>query len=290
MGSFFKDKKGDMSKYGAGRTFLSNVAAAAKRYLHLLHVFARFSLMSQLEYRANFVAGVAVETGWMLIKLLYVAVIYRAGINIGVLTPDHIMLFIGLYVLMTGFYMLYYGNFTSLSTMVREGQLDMYLVKPMSTQFLVTLRRLDFSLLLPDFVVGAVMVGTGWRRAGLPSDFGTVAGFLFLFMCSCLLTYSLFLIPHLLCFWIVSTRGITDMTAALWDFNNMPQMIYGRWMQRIGTFILPIFVITNFPGLFLMGELSDGMMIWAVAAPILAFVIARLVWKRALRSYTSASS
>ena len=48
----------------------------------------------QLEYRANFVAGVAVETGWMLIKLLYVAVVYRVGADIGVLTPDHILLFV----------------------------------------------------------------------------------------------------------------------------------------------------------------------------------------------------
>ena len=45
--------------------------AEMKRCLRLLKVFAKVSLMSQLEYRANFVAGVAVETGWMLIKLLY---------------------------------------------------------------------------------------------------------------------------------------------------------------------------------------------------------------------------
>lgn len=117
---------------GGGRGYL----AAVKRYARLLYVFARFSLMSQLEYRLNFAAGVAVETGWMLIKLLYVAVVYRAGVNIGVLTPDHILLFIGIYVLMTGFYMLYYGNFTSVSRMVREGELDMYLVKPVSCSFL----------------------------------------------------------------------------------------------------------------------------------------------------------
>lgn len=293
MGSFFSDKNETSAgarKDTAGRSSVQNIAATLRRYLRLLGAFVKFSLMSQLEYRANFAAGVFVETGWMLIKLLYVAVIYRAGVNIGMLTPDHIMLFIGIYVLMTGFYMLYYGNFTSLSTMVREGQLDMYLVKPMSTQFLVTMRRMDFSLLLPDLVVGAAMIGIGWNRAGLPVSIGSVAGFLFLLLCSNLLTYSMFLIPHLLCFWIVSTRGIADISAALWDFNNMPQMIYGKWMQRIGTFLLPIFVITNFPGLFLMGELSKGMMVWAVAAPVLAFVVARLVWKRAVKSYTSASS
>ena len=76
------------------------------------------------------------KTGWLLIKLLYVAVVYRAGIKIGVLTPDHILLFIGVYILLTGVYMLYYPNFTSLTTMIRDGKLDMYLVKPVAAQFL----------------------------------------------------------------------------------------------------------------------------------------------------------
>ena len=264
--------------------------AETKRCLRLLKVFAKVSLMSQLEYRANFAAGVAVETGWMLIKLLYVAVVYRVGADIGVLTPDHILLFVGIYTLMTGFYMLYYGNFTSISRMVREGELDLYLVKPVSLQFLITMRRLDAALLLPDFVAGVIMIALGWARAGLPVTVVSVTGFLFFTVCGVLLTYSLFLLPHLLCFWIVATRGVAEMTSAVWDFNNMPQLIYGKWMQRIGTFLLPVFVITNFPGLFVMGELSPFLMAWGVAAPILFFGITRIVWKRAVRNYSSASS
>lgn len=259
-------------------------------YFHLLLVFAKFSLMSELEYRINFAAGVLVETGWMLIKLLYVAVVYRAGSSIGILTPNHILLFIGTYTLMTGFYMLYYSNFTSLSGMVQNGELDMYLVKPISLQFLVTLRKLEFSLLLPDFIAGIFMIVLGWHWAGLPTDVLAISGFVFFVLCGCFLTYSLFLIPNLLSFWVISTGGLNDMVAALWDFNNMPQTIYGKWMQRIGTFILPIFVITNFPGLFLMGQLTLPMMIWGVVSPILFFMISRIIWKHAIKNYSSASS
>lgn len=294
MGRGFADKKTDIpEKALTKRQFwfrVRNAMTTVGRYLRLFRVFAKFSLMSQLEYRTNFASSILVEMGWMLVKLSYVAVVYRAGVNIGKLTPDHIMLFIGTYVLMTGFYMLYYVNFTSLGTMAREGQLDMYLVKPMSSQFLVTLQKLDFGMFLTNASAGTVMICYGWNRAGLPVTFAAVAGFLFLLVCSNLLTYSMFLIPHLLGFWLISTRGLADLTAAVWDFNNMPQAIYGKWMQRIGTFVLPIFVITNFPGLFLMGELKKGMMVWAVAAPVLFFWIARLIWKRAVRSYTSASS
>ena len=261
-----------------------------KKYLRLAGVFMKYSLMSQLEYRINFISGLAVELGWMLVKLLYVAVGYRIGVNIGAFTPHHIMIFIGIYVLMTGFYMLYYTNFTGIGQMVQTGELDMYLVKPVSLQFLVTLRQWSFPMFLANFIAGSILIATGWHRAGLPVSFGRVAGFLFLLVCSNLLTYSLFLIPNLLCFWIVSARGLEAITAAMWDFNNMPQMIYGKWIQRIGTFILPVFIITNFPGLFLMGKLPFAMFLWAVAAPVLFFFLARIMWKKAVRNYSSASS
>ena len=259
-------------------------------YLRLLGVFAKFSLMSVLEYRINFFAGMLAEMGWMAVKLLYVAIVYRTGASIGILTADHILLFIGTYVLMTGFFMLYFGNLASLPGMVQQGELDLYLVKPVSLQFLVTLRRLDFPFFIPNLIAGSVMIVTGWRRAGLPVTWEAVLGFLFFLACGCLLAYSLFLLPYLLAFWTVSVGGIGDLTAALWDFNNMPQLIYNKWIQRIGTFLLPVFVITNFPGLFVMGELPPGMMLWGMGVPVLFFILSRLVFQRALKRYSSASS
>lgn len=264
--------------------------AEVRRYLRLLGIFAKYSLMSVIEYRINFVAGVAVELGWMLVKLLYVAIVYKAGVNIGILTPDHILLFIGTYVLMTGIYMLYYNNFTSIPGLVRQGDLDLYIVKPVSLQFYVTMRHVDFPMFLTNSVAGIIMIVTGWSLAGLPVGVFWIGGFLFFLVCGCLLTYSLFLLPYLICFWTVSVGGVGDIAAAFWDFNNMPSMIYGKWVQRIGTFILPLFVITNFPGLFLMGELSWGMAVWGAAAPVLFFLISRAAWKWAVKNYSSASS
>ena len=174
--------------------------------------------------------------------------------------------------------------------MVQQGELDLYLVKPVSLQFLVTMRRLEFAYLLPNLAAGVFMIVTGWRLAGLPVSAASIAGFLFYLACGCLLTYSLFLVPYILGFWIISVGGISDISNALWDFNNMPSMIYGKWFRRVGTYILPIFVITNFPGLFLMGELSPFSCVWGAAAPVLFFVLVRIFWKISLKRYSSASS
>ncbi len=141
------------------------------RYGKLLFVFLKMSLMAQLEYRINFAAGVLVETGWLLIKLLYVAVVYRAGIKIGVLTPDHILLFIGVYILLTGVYMLYYPNFTSLTTMIRDGKLDMYLGKT-GCGAVSGDNAADWicRCLWPDAAAGIVMIGIGWHLGRTSRD------------------------------------------------------------------------------------------------------------------------
>lgn len=260
------------------------------RYFRLFGLFARFSLMQDMEYRTNFLSGIAVATGWMTIKLLYVAIVYRAGSNIGILTPDHVTLFIGTYTLMTGFYMFYYNGFTSLSDLVREGGMDMYLVKPVSSQFMLSFRYLSFSLLIPDVIGGVGLIAYGWHRAGLPTDALHILGFVLFLISGTVLTYGMFLIPHTLCFWLLSNRGLQSFAAAAWDMNNMPSAIYGKWMQRIGTFILPLFVITNFPGLFLMDRLSPLSFLWGLLVPILVCLLARAIWNKAVRDYASASS
>ncbi len=263
---------------------------SVKRHVKLLGLFAKYSLMAQLEYRINFISGLLVELAWMLIKLIYVAVIYRTGTDIGILTADHMVMFIGIYMLLTGFYMLFFGNFIGVGQLVQSGDLDMYIVKPVSTQFYVTLKNLAFPVMLPNLFVGIAMICIGWNGAGLEVSVVSVLGFCFYLLTGLLLTYSLFLIPFMLCFWFISVGGVVNMAAAAWDFNNMPQLIYPKWFQRLGTFILPIFVATNFPGLFIMGELSLPMKIWGAVLPIIIFFISRFMWKRGLARYSSASS
>ena len=261
-----------------------------KYYLKLLLLFIRFSLMAQMEYRLNFVSSLLVEIGYLLVKLSYVAVIYSTGVTIGGMTPDQIVIFIGSYILMTGLYMFFVPSFYAISGNVREGRLDMLIVKPLSLQFIMTLQRFDFGMPIPNVTGGLILICMGWSRAGLTVSFTHIAGFILFTLTGVFLTYCMFLIPKLLSFWFVSTSGISQMTDALWDFNNMPMNLYSNWIQKLGTFIIPIFVITNFPGLCAMERLTPGYAAWGLAVPFLAFALQRAVFKRAVRHYTSASS
>ncbi len=259
-------------------------------YARVFMALAKCSFMSQVEYRINYVSSLMIEISYAAAKLIYVAVIYQTGCRIGRLTPDHIAMFVGCYGLMTGIYMYFYRSYTAIPGYVKTGELDMYLTKPLSLRFFITFRKLDYAMPLPNVAVGITLILMGWRRTGIPVTAGTVTGFILFILLSTMTTLFFFLIPHILSFWLVGINGIVNLSADLWDFGNMPGQLYGGWIQKLGTFVLPIFLITNYPILFIMGELEGYMYVWAVAAPILAFAVSEALWRYAMKCYGSASS
>jgi len=62
-----------------------------------------------------------------------------------------------------------------------------------------------------------------------------------------------------------------------------------QFLQTMGSFAIPVFLITNWPGLFALGRLSAAEAAWGIAVPVLLFFIAHVLWKFGIRRYTSAN-
>lgn len=262
-----------------------------RKHFLIYLLFIKNSLMAQMEYRFNFIGNMAMETGYLLVKLSYVVVVYRSGVKINGLSPDEILLFIGTFITLTAVYagMFMINNFR-LRGLIKEGDLDLILTKPVSLQFMATLRYVDLTIFGVDVLAGGVVVAIAWARLSIPVTFVTVGGYLGFMLLSSIVAYSLFLMPQILSFWLMNTSSIAEITDSFWDFNNMPMDIYNRWIQAIGVFVLPIFVVTNFPPMFVLNKMPPFYMAWAFLLPILLLMAVRVLWKVGLGNYSSASS
>jgi len=261
-----------------------------RKHLKIFWAFMRSNLAAQMEYRANFFTGIAMEGGYLLVKLMYILVVFRAGVSINGLSPDEILLFVGTFVAMTGIYAgLIMMNLFGLRDIIRNGALDMYITKPVSLQFMITLRRSDLGLLAVDIGAGAVLIAIGLVRLGSAVDYWRLFGFFGYMISSSLVAYAMFVIPVLLSFWFVGANmaGAVD---PFWDFNNMPMGIYNKGIQFFGVYLLPIFVITNFPALYLLDRMGPFMAFWGIVSPVLLLWLTRIVFKKAIKKYESASS
>jgi ABC-2 type transport system permease protein len=262
-----------------------------KKHVFLYFLFVKNSLMRQMEYRFNFIGNMAMESGYLLVKLSYVVVVYRSGVDINGLSPDEILLFIGTFVALTAVYAgLFMLNNFGLRSKIKDGDLDLLLTKPVSLQFMATLRQADVTIFSVDLIAGGIMVAIAWARLEIPVTFFTVGGYLGFFAISSAVAYSLFLLPQILSFWLMNTSSIAEITDSFWDFNNMPMDIYNAWIKAVGVFLLPIFVITNFPPMFVLGKMPPVYLGWSLVLPVILLMIVRLLWKRGLRNYASASS
>lgn len=259
------------------------------KHLKLFFLLARINVMSQMEYRANFVTGVLMELGYLVTKVLYVVVAYRAGTRIAGFTPDEFLVFVGTFVLVTGFYAgVFMMNLFHLSGMVQDGSFDVLMTKPVSLQFLATFRRSDVGIFLTDAIAGIVMVVIGLVRLGMPFGLGRILGYAFFVAGGAAVGYSIYVLPQTLVFRIVNAQGIASLMDSFWDFNNVPMVVYGRVGRAIGSFVIPMFVVTSFPALFALGKMPVAYLVWGAVAPVLFLALAAFTWRAAIRQYTSA--
>ena len=260
-------------------------------YVHIYGVFAKNSLIGFMEYRANFYASLTMEVMFLLSKLVYLLFAYNFGGAIGGMTPDQMMLYTGVYTLMVAVYTgAFMENLFQFSGLVVNGALDMYLTKPLSLLFMVSLRRMNFAIPIPNLIAGLTLLITAWRRLGIPADALHILGLLGILVSSTLLMYAIFMIPQALSFWFVKTTSVTELTDKSWDFNNMPMSIYSEPVRRIGMFFLPILFLTNMPAMYLIGRMTLTYAVWVCLAPLVFFPLLIVLWKIGLKRYASASS
>lgn len=262
-----------------------------KKHIIIYWIFIKNNIMAQMEYRVNFISGIVMETGYLFVKLLYVWVIFKSGAKINGYSSNEFLVFAGTFIILTGFHAgLFMVNFLSIRTLVRDGMLDFFIVKPVSLQFMATFRRSDFGMFVTDVTAGIIVLVLGIFRLHYELSLIQILGYIMFLACGVIIGYSLFLIPQILSFWFVNTSAIGETFNSLWDINSVPMVVFNRFIQNIGVFVVPIFVVTNFPAIFLLQKMSPVFFIWGLAAPIISLTLTRLFWKFAVRNYSSASS
>jgi ABC-2 type transport system permease protein len=265
------------------------VLGEIRKHVKIYGMLVRMNVMSQMEYRTNFVTGILMELGFMIGKVLYVVVTYRAGRSIAGFTPDEVLVFVGTFVTATGFYAgVFASNLWQLPQLVGDGTFDTLMVKPVSLQFLASLRRSDIGIFLTDVAAGIVLTAIGLARLGTTVDILRICAYALFVASGAAVGYALYIIPQSLVFRIVKSQAIIELLDVFWDFNNVPMVAYGRVGRAVGTYVIPVFVVTSFPALFALGKLTPLQIIWGAAAPIIFLAIARLCWRAGVKNYCSA--
>jgi ABC-2 type transport system permease protein len=270
------------------------------RYFRVLLTFARNSLVRAMTFRTNFILEGVTSLCWASMNLAYFVLIFRYTQSIG---SDKgwgeyqffVFLATGQFInsLLQTFFM---PNAEEFSELVNSGGIDFALLKPIDTQFLVSLGKIEWSE-LANFVFAGGLLGYSLMRLDHLPGVIEIALYPFYILCGVALFYSLMITLAATSVWLGRNQSIYEFWFYITNFSRYPLEIYqGPWgtpLQIAFTYILPIMVVVNVPARLLAKPLEGDqwpLAAFALVATAAALAGSRWLFGRALNGYRSASS
>jgi ABC-2 type transport system permease protein len=260
------------------------------RYPRLWRRFLITAIVREAEYRVSFLVAVVEGIVQVLLLALTFELLYQFTGQLAGWTRDQVLILVGVYRVADGLIALQVApNMQALPDMIRTGELDFHLMRPASSQFLVSTRRFA----LPEAVnvlIGLAVVAVAGARAGVTWDPLAVASALALLACGVVLLYALWFAIMVSAFWWVQVGSLDLLFESLFEAARYPVDFFSGWTRLLFTFAFPVAFATTFPTEALLGQGDAGVVALAVLLAAAALTASHLLWRQALRQYESASS
>jgi ABC-2 type transport system permease protein len=264
------------------------------RHLRLYLALARYGLARELAFRGNFLVKLAVEVIWLFILLGFYRTIFTKTSNVATWSESEYLFFVGCYFALGGVIeSLFLVNCNEFAELVRTGDLDFYLLKPIDEQFLVTCRDIDWSS-IANVLMGSIIMALALHGIGWQFDLGRVVGFAILFICGLAITYSCLVLLTAISVWFKRNQSLYEVWWLFTSLMRYPREIFtGPWASPMGaffTFIIPILLVVNVPANVLVRVFDAGLVAFTVVVSVVLLALSRWFFRYALRRYRSASS
>lgn len=258
------------------------------RYLRLLGIQLRTSLLLAMQYRLEFFLDAVMSVFWTASALVPLVVLYGARSEVAGWTwPEALLVVAGFTTLkgvLDGAIQPSLGNVVE---HVRKGTLDFLLLKPVDAQFMVSTARFE-PWRGSDLWLGLLLFGWAFHALGrLPTPLGVLTAGLLLGGGVAIL-YSISILVISLAFFVVKVDNLIYLFISIYDAARWPASIFRGVLAFVFTFIVPLAVMTTFPALAVLGRLSVTQAVGALLGAALFTWLARRVWLSSIGRYTSA--
>ena len=279
-------------------------------YLRVFLTFARNSLVRDMTFRANFILQCITSVSWTMMNLGFFIIIFQHTNMIGRDTgwgEYEFFIFLATSWIVNSIVQAFFmPNAQEFSELIRTGNLDFALLKPIDTQFLISFTKVEWSSLANAFV-GLVLLVYASTQLVIQADNPlvitpvTVVLYFFFIACGIGILYSLVIALAATSIWLGRNQSLYDFWFYITNFCRYPMEIYqkgvpGWTLWGVFTFVIPILVVINVPARILAQPLrgqhpNDWWLAgFAVGATLVSLWASRYVFKKALLSYRSASS
>lgn len=252
-------------------------------------------LRGQLQYRLSFLLLTASSFTSTFVELLAIVILFGTFGDLAGWRVGEVAFLYGLVSIAFGLTELFGNGFEYVDRLVRTGEFDRILTRPVSPflQVLaseVQLRR--FGRIVQGVLATMLAdhwLDIAWAPAKALVFFGAIVSTSIIFL-------TVFVVGAAICFWTIERSEVQNIFIyGGTELASYPIHIYNRWMQGVFLYAVPLALTSYYPALYVL-EKSDPLGLPAVVrflAPVVAIVFfsgGLLVWRLGLRHYQSTGS
>lgn len=274
--------------------------------MHLVRVFLTFirnGVIREAMFQANFLIQIVTRAFWFFAQIALFRIIYARVGEINGWEEDYYFAFMATGMLVNGIVETFFmPNCANLSEQIRTGRLDFALLKPIDSQFLVSLEKINLAM-VSQILLALALLLLSLVRIGNPVSFTQVAAYLVFVLAGVAFFYSMMIITACSSILFGRNQGLYDFWFYITVFARYPRSIYdgrddsavegGEILQFAFSYVLPILLVITVPARTILGTLEREHWHWAgvaVLAAVVGLILSRLVFHWSLRFYRSASS
>ena len=265
-----------------------------------------------MTFRSNFIIESISSLSWMFMNLGFYLLIFSYTDVIGVATGwtqyEFFVFFATVAIVNSLVQTFFMPNAQEFSELIRTGNLDFALLKPIDTQFLISLQKVNWSGLGNTGFAFLLLSFSLWHLCQHQAGFSLHPIQLLLYpvyvLCGITILYSLMIALSATSIWLGRNQSLYNFWFYITNFSRYPMEIYSgpvgdprRWIgETLRTFFsyaIPVLLAVNVPARILAKPMSPdntALAAYTVFGTIMSFFLSRMVFYRALRGYRSASS
>ena len=265
--------------------------ASLSIYLRLIGAQVR----GQMQYRVSFILMSWSTFSSTIVELLAVIILFNTFSSLGGWSLGEVALLYGLVSVAFGFTDTIGSGFENVATLIRTGDFDRMLVRPMPT--FVQVLSADFQLRrLGRVAQGLVALGLAQWWLGMDWTLAKALVFTTALASTSVVFFTVLLLGAALCFWTIERSEVQNIfTYGGTEMASYPMHIYNRWMQAAFILIVPLTLTTYYPAIYLLDKPDliglPGVLRFTAPLVAAAFLAVGLwVWGQGMRHYQSTGS
>ena len=261
-----------------------------RKYLKVYKKFLHTSFASELEYKTNILVDLITAILSLIGSIFLLSIFFQNNGSIGGWKFEEALIIQGIYTILNGITNTWFNpNLTEIVKHVREGTLDFVLLKPIDSQFFISLKKINPSGLL-EIMLGLLLLLYCIRINQLNINLISIILFLITIICSICILYSLWFFISTTTIWFVKTWNATEVLRSFLYIGRFPLNSFSFSLRLFFSVFIPIAFITTIPSEVFLGLSQSWKILLEVFVAIVFFFSSRRFWLFALRFYTSASS